>query len=58
MDSVITVHSFLLGQSLIKTLLSLFVCMLGERKGKKKKLNDHNRGKACENGVILPVKSY
>lgn len=36
MDSVITVHSFLLGQSLIKTLLSLFVCMLGERKGKKK----------------------
>lgn len=37
MDSVITVHSFLLGQSLIKTLLSLFVCMLGERKKKKRK---------------------
>jgi len=36
MDSVITVHSFLLGQSFIKTLLSLFICMLGEKKKKIK----------------------
>lgn len=36
MDSVITVHSFLFGQSLIKALLSLFICMLGGKIKNKK----------------------
>lgn len=45
MDSVITIHSFLFGQSLIKALLSLFICMLG---GKEKNLSDNAETKPVE----------
>lgn len=59
MDSVITVHSFLLGQSFIKTLLSLFICMLGEKKKKIKVSMIVTEAKPAEKQeLILLAKNY